>query len=472
MSEVSQCCLAPPAPGTRLVVPRKRRWKQVLVNIARILDPVTINTLPDDVLVEIFHFYVIVDYWSIRTKEWHTLVHVCQRWRHVVFASPRRLNLRLDYTGKRPMSEMLDVWPALPVVISHDSNLSNSLVGALESEHRHRICQIHLWLIPTSEWERLAAAMQKPFPELTFLRFSVATNTMTPLSNSFLGGSAPLLRYLRLENCPFPGVPKLLLSSNQLVVIFLWNIPDLGYISPQDLATALSVLSRLESLGLGFESPLYPASRPPPPLTRSVLPALTELAFRGVHEYLEDLLAQIEVPFLNTLEITFFMVPDFVLPQLHRLISHAESFETCDRATVRTVPSWNPSQFFMSLQTSLLLEIGCRELDSHLASLAQACPSTFPLISKLTQLEIVDDVPQLHWLGDMETTQWLELLVPFLAVKHLRLSHRVAPHVCQALVELAEERLTDVLPALQNIFLKGLKPLESVPKYIERFVTA
>ncbi|KAI9457881.1 hypothetical protein F5148DRAFT_338744 [Russula earlei] len=312
-------------------------------------DPVTINTLPDDVLVEIFHFYV--NHWEIGTNRWHTLVHVCQRWRHVVFASPRRLNLRLQYRGQRPMSEMLDVWPVLPVVvISHRfSSFLENLVGALESEHRHRICEINLFNIPTSEWERLAAAMQKPFPELT---------------DSFSGGSAPFLRYLSLENCPFPGLPKLLLSSNQLVDLYLWNIPNSGYISPQDVGTALSVMSKLEVLELGFESPLYPASRPRPPLTRSVVPALTELAFKGVHEYLEDLLAQIEAPLLTTLSLTFFIHIDFVLPQFHRLISQVESFNSCDRATVHTSDRAIRFAIFRSANQlpELSLNIICSEL--------------------------------------------------------------------------------------------------------------
>ncbi|KAI9457882.1 hypothetical protein F5148DRAFT_1321894 [Russula earlei] len=440
-------------------------------------DRVTINTLPADVLVDIFHFYVIVDYWGTSKNEWHTLVHVCQRWRHVVFASPRRLNLQLAYTGKRPMSEMLDVWPALPVEISYGSDLSNrweNLVCALESEHRHRICKIYLLDIPTSTWERFSAAMQKPFPELTFMVFSVATNTVTPLPDSFLGGSAPLLRELWLD-CSFPGTPKLLLSSNQLVVLYLWNIPNSGYISPQDVGTALSVMSRLEIFQLGFQSPLYPASGPPPPLTRSVLPALTQLTFQGVHEYLEDLLAQIEAPLLITLHVTFFMDIDFILPQLHRLISQTESFNSCDRATVRT--SDRAIQFAIfgeSLQfTALFLEVSCRQLDWQLASLGQVCSSSFPFLSTLVHLDIMDDdVPQSHWKDDMETTQWLELLAPFTALSDLRLTHQVAPPVCQALEELTGERITEVLPALQNIFLEGLDPLGSVPKYIEGFVAA
>ncbi|KAI9455742.1 hypothetical protein F5148DRAFT_1369803 [Russula earlei] len=258
----SHYCLTPPAPPLHFVVP-----SQASLEASSCEHRQDINTLPDDVLVEICHFYA--NLWRIGTNGWHTLVHVCQRQRHVVFASPRRLNMRLVYTGKRPMSEMLYIWPVLPVVIDHRSVLSNSwgnVAGALESEHRHR-CQIDLWDIPTSQWERFAAAMQKLFPELTDLQFRGEDNTVTPLPDSFLGASAPLLRYLLLNDCPFQGLPKLLLSANQLVI-----------------------------------SALFEQSR--------------------VHEYFEDLLAQIEVPLLNTLEIRFFMVPDFVLPQLHRLISH------------------------------------------------------------------------------------------------------------------------------------------------------
>ena len=66
---------------------------------------ITIDDLPDDVLLAIFNFHVdkhqglpvsIFDCHRIREIEsWQSLVHVCRRWRGLVFASPRRLNLRL-----------------------------------------------------------------------------------------------------------------------------------------------------------------------------------------------------------------------------------------------------------------------------------------------------------------------------------------------------------------------------------------
>ena len=59
-----------------------------------------IDVLPDEVLLEIFDFYMIMnlnDLYGEETsvKAWQTLVHVCQRWRSLVFESRRRLKLRL-----------------------------------------------------------------------------------------------------------------------------------------------------------------------------------------------------------------------------------------------------------------------------------------------------------------------------------------------------------------------------------------
>ncbi|KAI9454365.1 hypothetical protein F5148DRAFT_429779 [Russula earlei] len=336
---------------------------------------------------------------------------------------------------------------------------------------------MELSIIPTSHWERLAAAMRKPFPELKFLYMWVEGDTVMSLPDSFLGGSAPLLQFLLLRNCPFPGILKLLLSAINLVSLSLWKISDSGYVSAQALVTAMSVMSRLETLCVQFQSPLYPPSRHPPPLTRSVLPSLTKLVFEGVHEYLEDLLAQIEAPLLNHLKIAFFMDLNFVVPQLHQLISHAEWFKRCDRASVYAYNHAIQFAIFREAPHSpdLSLEIMCRDLDRQLSSLAQVCNSSLSLLPTLVQLDIVDPVapnPQLHWTDNIETTPWLDLLGPFTAVKDLRLSDQVGRHVCQALEELAEERVTEVLPKLQNIFLRDPELFESVPKFIEKFIAA
>ena len=85
---------------------------------------VTIDKLPDDALLYVFYFYVAQ---ASEVEAWHKLVHVCQRWRILVFGSPRRLNLRIACTGRTLVNEKLDIWPALPIVISGLCIYSTSL---------------------------------------------------------------------------------------------------------------------------------------------------------------------------------------------------------------------------------------------------------------------------------------------------------------------------------------------------------
>ena len=215
--------------------------------------------LPDDVLLKIFTFYV--EETSICSiNAWHTLVHVCRKWRIIVFGSPLRLNLRLQCgTARKPVRarETLDIWPPLPIVLWQYDHLSwdmDNIMAALE--HNDRVCEIKLWDASNSQFEKVLAAMQVPFPALTNLLLRSRNEIAQVIPSSFLGGSAPLLRELTLDNIAFPGLRKLLLSSAaHLVELDLWRIPHSGYISPEAMVTCLSSLTRLERLCLKFQSP-------------------------------------------------------------------------------------------------------------------------------------------------------------------------------------------------------------------------
>jgi hypothetical protein len=83
------------------------------------------------------------------------------------------LNLKLLCTDRRPVREMLDIWPALPIVIRGDSDLplqakgSDNIIAALR--HSDRVCQINLSDILCKLLGRIQAAIQEPFPVLTDL---------------------------------------------------------------------------------------------------------------------------------------------------------------------------------------------------------------------------------------------------------------------------------------------------------------
>jgi hypothetical protein len=92
-------------------------------------------------------------------------------------------------------------------------------------------------------------------------------------------------------------LPKLLLSATHLDFLSLYDIPHSGYISPEAIVALISVLSSLETLLVVFQSPQSGPDREtrrPPPSKRSVIPALGYFHFKGVIEYLEDLVTGID----------------------------------------------------------------------------------------------------------------------------------------------------------------------------------
>ena len=446
---------------------------------------VTIDVLPDGVLLEIFHFYVDAALLYLEIDAWHTLVHVSRKWRCVVFDSPRRLKLRLLCSASTPVREMLTIWPPLPIII-WEHNLSayneDNITAALE--HPDRVYDVELRDVPSSLLEKLLPAMQEPFQALEYLELETKDNTAPVIPGSFLGGFAPDLRTLKLTGIPipFPRLRKLLLSTTDLIDLCLYKIPHSGYFSPEAMATCLSALTRLQSLTVGFESPRsrpYRENGRPPPPTRTLIPSLSYLKFTGVSEYLEDLVARIDTPQLNYLEMTLFHQLIFDTPQLAQFLSRS-SPEQRGKAPDEARMIFCDSRAIISLlkgpfQKGLDSGISCRQLDWQLAALAQVCSSSFShaYISTVEHLYILEDeISQPRWQDDIENGQWLELLHPFTAVKSLLVSQEFAPRIAPALQGLVGERANEVLPALQSIYLEGLDSSGVVPEGIGQFVTA
>jgi hypothetical protein len=129
--------------------------------------------------------------------------------------------------------------------------------------------------------------MQEPFPALRSLVILSDVKTAPVIPDSLMGGSAPHLQFLGLKRILFPGLSNFLLSATDLLYLDLRRIPHSGYISPEAMATCLSVLTRLTVLHLEFESPRSRESRRLPTATgtcRSVLPALIWLHFNWGQE--------------------------------------------------------------------------------------------------------------------------------------------------------------------------------------------
>jgi len=324
------------------------------------------------------------------------------------------------------------------------------------------VCQVIFKGLADRQLKGVLGAMQVPFPELLELRLT--SNDKTPpiapnsfLGASFLGGSAPRLQHFELDGVPFPGLPKLLLSATHLVYLSLYNIRHSGYISPEAMASLLSLLPSLKEFVLHFQSlqsrPDW-ESRRPLPSKCSVVPALIYFMFEGVIEYLEDLVTFIDAPQLRYLLIGFLNQIDFDGPRLAQFISRTPILGESDAHVELHNNNTGTTVRHSSLVRDSMIKISCREPDRQLLSVTQVCNTCLPPLSMIEDLYIEHRYSELVCKNDaIENTLWLELLLPLPAVKNLYLSKDFVPGIAAALQEIVG---TEVLPSLQNISWRGL----------------
>jgi hypothetical protein len=438
------------------------------------------DELPEDVLLEIFDFYMIDDRRGFlsespkikkSTDAWQTLIHVCRLWRALVLGSPRRLGLQLLCTPDTPI-DTLDIWPAfLPLIVWGNMAFYSgtyNILGALGQ--RNRVCKVALFGLARLELEDVLAAMQVPFPELTHLVLHLY-GVSPVIPDSFLGGSAPRLEHFELSRIPFPALPKLLLSANHLVQLHVFHIFRSGYIAPEAMVYLFSHLSSLSTLIIEFEYRPDGERRILPPPKRSILPALHEFQFGGVVEYLEELVTCIDTPQLDQFRITFISQIDSNTPRLAQFINRTPTLRARDEAHVH-FHNWTAALKLRNRTSTfddLRISVSCRGLGWQLSSIGQVCNSSLDPLSTVEDLYI----DHRHWANDaIENALWLDLLVPFTAVENLYLSKIFAQGIAAALQELVGGGIAEVLPSLRNIFVEGLEPSGPFQENIGQFVAA
>lgn len=424
---------------------------------------VTIDTFPDEVLLEIFDFCV-----EDNEEDWKTLVHVCQRWRGIVFSAPHRLDLRLAYTGAKPVKEMLDIWPTLPIavrVIPLDEKVEDDFVIALKQHDR--ICEIHTEVYGGWDFDILVESTERLFPALTELRILSPGEFELVAPDSFLGGSAPRLQSLWLKGIAFPALPNLLVSATDHVQLRLMDIPPSGYISPKVMAHCLSSLTRLMDLQIQCESaqplPDQPSRRLPP---RTIFPDLTHFFFQGAIEYLEVLFARLDAPCLQLIDSRFLGPPVF----------NISPFLGCTEPLKGLVQAGMfPENDFVDLDLSTRDSLpGRRRLTLTFRSINLVWH--LPFLNQSTRR--YTDVRELEGEradtegDDMSDARWLQLLRLLTAVEDLYLPKELALWIALALREVGRRRLTEVLPALQNIYISGVQHPGPIQEAIGEFIAA
>ncbi len=451
----------------------------------------TIDILPDDVLLEIFDCVRssrknFDDTWE---RKWNTLVHVCRRWRQLIFASPLRLDLTLLCTYQTPVKKLLSCWPAFPIVVDcfgrdPSPGEEDNVFAALENSGRVR--EVFLSL-RGSFWRKMAAMIQQPFPALNRLSISLTDADIPVVPGGFVGGSFPSLRDVHFYRIPIPNLPTFLSSASNIVKLELDQIPPPGYISPAALVACLGMLPTLEELSLSFQlgAFLYERSQSRLPFgTRAVLAALTTFLFAGENAYLEDLMARIDAPRLSLIDITHTSQlqdgdldlddqPEFLVPEFSKFISRSglNSFpfalaEICfdydERLSVLFCPENKPNKYAIAIRISSTEDMGWQVL-----SMAQVLHQTSAILSKVLKLNIKTDGDDPDFrLDNPGEISWVEVLLPFTAVELLRVSRVLAETIALALERIDVVRA--VLPALNVLCLMG-QPESTIKKINENF---
>ncbi|KAH9020970.1 hypothetical protein EDB84DRAFT_1621471 [Lactarius hengduanensis] len=407
----------------------------------------TINILPDDIFREIFSICLSDpdEYPNDPMWEWQRLVRVCQRWRQIIYGSPRYFDLHLCCTNGTPSREALSLWPEFPLIVQYyiaedDDDLNAAL------EHPDRVRRIDL-SIASEEVVEAIKAMEVPFPVLTHLELTGHEEEDRPkdmlyLSDEFLGGSAPCLQHLSLE-AAFMNLPKLLLSTRDLVSLRVENFPPWGYISPEEIVGGLAGLTRLRTLSIKFAFPYEQWDSPMHPQPCAVLPALTEFEFRGDSKYLDELMAQIDTPRVEDVRIEYFEL-DVQAPQFSEFIKRSQfrharvDFSTDDPEIKLDRPRGECHQAHFSL---IIPGSGFQE-----STAPDVLGQLVPMLSNVAHLSV---------LGDDSMDDVLPLLRLFPVVRAMDVDRKAAGYIAEALEDIAEDMVTEVLPALELLLLDG-----------------
>jgi hypothetical protein len=276
-----------------------------------------------------------------------------------------------------------------------------------------------------------------------------------------------------LSGIPYPALPKLLLSTSNLVTLELHNIPPTGYISPPVMATCLAALPKLDTFDIQFQSATPRHERISAPVTRAILPSLTAFTFKGASEYLEDLVAQIDGPRLDRILIVYLnQSVEFQVAQLSKFIDRSAALEANPLRHAQLTFSSDRTSFDMcrheldrhephptSCRPPTRIVISCRGIDWQVPHIAQVLGELSASLSNVIRLKfesadklLPDDYSQIEGADDAE---WLLLLHQFSAVQTLHVSGELARHVALVLERITQDMVADFLPSLGLIDLQS-----------------
>ena len=469
---------------------------------AQFLDPLPpmsqIHSLDDDILLEIFSCYRLEDEdnWYLRLS-WRKLVHVCRRWRHLIYEESSYMDMCLLLTNHSPSMGPPSHLLHLPLVIACSDRTKTTIRNGEDNIHlglqqHDRVRRVFL-RAPSSSLRMWLEPMNKHFPRLRDLSlFSTTTEETSLVLPELL--QAPDLHHLSLHGVGLPNRSPLS-SMISLSILSLTHIQGCCYFPPGHLVTQLRGLPYLEELSIGFAVPIpLPNSEgnlfssPTPPVI--MLHTLRRLTFRGEDDYLDDLVAQINTPLLKRLDLTLFFDVAFTLVNLTEFIRRTEGFGCSvarvifhkDGASIDTGTSYHEQDI-----GKLSLHVNCESIDWKIHSATEVCSALEKVLSSVEELTLDLDVDESDempsdWKNTLYDELWHDLLLQFIGVKKLHIGPSLTLEISQGLESLNGALVLDLLPKLKelevplafefglatNAFSVFMKTRESVGRPVQR----
>ena len=412
--------------------------------------------LSDDVLLNI-----LIRFLGGYSRFRPTLVHVSQRWRQILFASPLGRALRLHQLYGMPVLNTQEIRPTLPII--QDFGGSPTLhFPAAEDEDRvvaalkqsFHVTSISL-AVTNSLLEKFSA-IKLPFFKLEDLVLLSRDNVQLILPSYFQWG--PRLRRLHLTGIAFPALLQRISYSKHLVDIQLQLLEIshimMGWLSPGEFANALSQTRQLQSLLLHLPSTTVPI--PPSSGERVLLPALTHLNLQGFTGYLEGFGSRLDAPNLRDIEIAFFDESIFDVPKLRDFIDQIERQKSHRRADILSSEySISISLTQPGVRTRLKLQVLCKTSDLLPLFMAQICTYFSAFLFGVEDLRICTMHASNRQGGNdfnRASGQWLELIRQFRGAKWLHVSGEHSMGIIRTVQP--DERREIALPSLHKLYIR------------------
>ena len=283
----------------------------------------TINHLPDEVLLEIFDLFqnrFTYSFYRERLFQCFTLTHVCRKWRAIIYMSTSRLDLGITVGPGRPRHLRTILSSPLPIFINYDLKdiyMTKSALWRLRSALKKRNRVRGIFFCGSSAWfDEFFSVTNCTFPKLESVLLRSEYGQDVKIPETFLGGpdlSNLHLQHLALNRFPFKSISRLLLSTSTLTDLHLEIDSAFGITSPETSLPAclqgmpflchLNVII-LSSIPLKYlPQPLAPDST----LKDGIVPLskLKRFHYVGQSVFLDAIVAGLSTPALSDAKMNF-----------------------------------------------------------------------------------------------------------------------------------------------------------------------